>query len=169
VADPKDELPDFDDLKLPEDEFFAAEPAAETTLPESTDAEPLAIEGPRAELEETEAVEEKAERRAEEAETEKKLKKKKQPKKEKPPKQKRPPREKRPPNETAARLLGSLRHANPYTVMLGMALLALLIAVFCLLMELGRYGFHVKASSARRGAFVEAAVQSGPAKTIAAA
>lgn len=43
-------------------------------------------------------------------------------------------------------LLRALGNASPYTVMLGLALLALLIAVTCLLMEWGTYGFDFDAS-----------------------
>jgi hypothetical protein len=36
-----------------------------------------------------------------------------------------------------------------YTVLLGLALTAILIAIICLVLELGRYGWDYKAASAR--------------------
>ncbi len=45
--------------------------------------------------------------------------------------------------------LKRLSTADPYTVMLGMAVAALLIAVLCCLVELYRYGFHVSTKEVR--------------------
>jgi hypothetical protein len=46
-------------------------------------------------------------------------------------------------------LLNKLSVANPYNVLLLITAAALLIAILCCLVELGRYGFHVSAKQAR--------------------
>ena len=46
-------------------------------------------------------------------------------------------------------LLNKLSAADPFNVMLAMAVAALLIAILCCLVELGRYGFHTSAKQAR--------------------
>jgi len=46
-------------------------------------------------------------------------------------------------------LLEKLSTADPFTVMLGIAVAALLIAILCCLIELGRYGFDVGAKKAK--------------------
>jgi hypothetical protein len=48
--------------------------------------------------------------------------------------------------------LARLAESNPYTVMLVVSLAALLIGVLCLLLELGSYGFDIKAKSVRQSA-----------------
>lgn len=50
------------------------------------------------------------------------------------------------PAEKKRGLLKVLSNADPYTVMLGLALLAILTAVGCLFAELGRYHFDIGAS-----------------------
>lgn len=46
-------------------------------------------------------------------------------------------------------LLEKLSTADPFTVMLGIAVAAMLIAILCCLIELGRYGFDVGAKKAK--------------------
>jgi len=46
-------------------------------------------------------------------------------------------------------LLNKLSAAHPYNVLLAIAIAALLIAILCCLVELGRYGFHISAKQAR--------------------
>ena len=50
------------------------------------------------------------------------------------------------PAEEKGSFLKTLSHASPYTVMLGVALAAILTAVACLLLELNSYSFDVGAS-----------------------
>ena len=50
------------------------------------------------------------------------------------------------PAEQKRSFLDTLTHASPYTVMLGVALAAILPAVACLLLELNSYSFDVGAS-----------------------
>ena len=46
-------------------------------------------------------------------------------------------------------LVDKLKVAEPFNVMLAIAVAALLIAILCCLVELGRYGFHTSAKKAR--------------------
>jgi hypothetical protein len=46
-------------------------------------------------------------------------------------------------------LLEKLKTANPFNVLLALTVAALLIAILCCLVELGRYGFHVSAKEAK--------------------
>jgi hypothetical protein len=46
-------------------------------------------------------------------------------------------------------LISRLRVADPYNVMLAIALAALFIGILGCVIELGRYGFHISAKSAR--------------------
>ena len=45
--------------------------------------------------------------------------------------------------------IDKLSVADPFNVMLAIAVAALLIAILCCVVELGRYGFHVSAKGAR--------------------
>ncbi|MGA2061667.1 MAG: hypothetical protein ABSG67_14375 [Thermoguttaceae bacterium] len=45
--------------------------------------------------------------------------------------------------------IDKLSVADPFNVMLAIAVAALLIAILCCLVELGRYGFHISAKQAR--------------------
>ena len=65
-------------------------------------------------------------------------------------------------------LLERIRDASPYTVMLGLTLLAIVIAVVCLAMELGSYGGDIKAKEYQGSALAPPA-QSAPPSTTAAA
>jgi len=51
--------------------------------------------------------------------------------------------------ESKEGLLAKLAQANPYTVLLGIALAALTLGVICLLLELKAYNFDWKAEGAR--------------------
>lgn len=62
-------------------------------------------------------------------------------------------------------LLAALRQASPYTVMLGLALLAILIGIFCHFMELQRYDLDIKAEKAKRPTAMAPTLQFGPAST----
>ena len=46
-------------------------------------------------------------------------------------------------------LLEKLKTANPFNVLLALAVAALFIAIICCIVELGRYGFHVSAKEAK--------------------
>jgi hypothetical protein len=46
-------------------------------------------------------------------------------------------------------LVARLSVADPFNVMLAIAVAALLIAILCCIVELGRYGFHISAKGAR--------------------
>jgi hypothetical protein len=61
-------------------------------------------------------------------------------------------------------LVARLAESNSYTVMLVASAVALLIAILCLLLELGSYGFDFKAKTAR-----ESAAASAPANPTAGA
>ncbi len=63
-------------------------------------------------------------------------------------------------------LLARLATASPYVVLLGIALLAILISMFCLWMELRRYDYETRPTTQ---AARTPAAQSGPANTTAAA
>lgn len=65
-------------------------------------------------------------------------------------------------------LLAKLAKANPYTVLLGIALAALTLGVLCLLLELKAYNFDWKAEGARRRAALPAPYP-GHSSTTAAA
>jgi hypothetical protein len=163
VAKTEGDAPIPDDLRLSEIDFAAAEstgePAAEPLaeaaaepaeepLPEAaaeSPDEPLAEAAAETELLSETAEEETAETEEEESTEEEEEKKPK-----------------------LAAFLENLKEANPYTVMLGVALALLVIAVFCLLIEWGSYGlFRVKPNIGKPGAYQP--VQSGPPTTIAAA
>ncbi len=66
-------------------------------------------------------------------------------------------------------LLASITQSDPYTVMLGVALLAIVIAVYCLMMELKTYDFQIKAEAVQRPAVTTPYAQFGPAITAVAA
>jgi hypothetical protein len=57
-------------------------------------------------------------------------------------------------------LIQRLKTANPYTVMLSIAVAALLIAILCCLIELGRYGFDLGAKGAKVSVSTVATVES---------
>ena len=66
--------------------------------------------------------------------------------------------------------LQKLAKANPYVVLLGVSLGAILLALLFLFMELAGYDFDIKAKKGKEGAMLmPPAVQSAPANTIAAA
>jgi hypothetical protein len=66
--------------------------------------------------------------------------------------------------------LQRLAKANPYVVLLGVSLGAVLLALLFLFMELAGYSFDIKAKKGKEGALrMPPAVQSAPASTIAAA
>jgi hypothetical protein len=62
-----------------------------------------------------------------------------------------------------------LLRADPFTVMLALSLLAILIAVFCLVLELARYGFDIKAEEVRLDAARPSAVELASSDVSAAA
>ena len=66
-------------------------------------------------------------------------------------------------------LLQKLLNASPYTVMLGISLAAIVIAILCLLMELRTYNNDIKAEEAKQRVGVAPAVQLGSPSTTAAA
>ncbi len=157
MSNAEGENPDLDPLDLPGDEPVEAEASAEPT---DTGAEDLAREpagGEEPTTEESvgegeeptaeeggEEVEEAAPEEGEEGEEEKKQK-------------------------LAGRVLEAIAKTDSYTVMLGISLLAIVIAIFCLLMELAAYDNDIKAEGARQPAMAWPADQFGPASTTAAA
>jgi hypothetical protein len=66
-------------------------------------------------------------------------------------------------------LLQRLAKANPYVVMLGLALLALALAVIFLIVELNRYGYDIKAHEVNQRSVMAPAAQSAPETITAAA
>ena len=115
-------VPDeFDDLNLPLGDF--------DSLPSDGMPDPLAEIEPLAEAE------------PEPAPTGKKSKKAKPPKKAKAAKKTAAPKPKAPAGPRLG-LKASLASANPYTVMLAISLVAVLVAVLCLVLEWGSYGFE---------------------------
>jgi hypothetical protein len=59
-------------------------------------------------------------------------------------------------------LVDKLKVADPFNVMLAIAVGALLIAILCCLVELGRYGFHTSAKKARSTVTMSAPVDIFP-------
>ena len=66
-------------------------------------------------------------------------------------------------------LLERIRDASPFTVMLGLTLLAVVIAVVCLAMELSSYNWDFSANEYKESALAALALQSVPPSTTAAA
>jgi hypothetical protein len=62
-----------------------------------------------------------------------------------------------------------LAKASPYTVLLGLSVVALVIAVVCLIVELARFNYDVKAQEAKQRAAVTAPSHSAAARTTTAA
>lgn len=69
------------------------------------------------------------------------------------PQQQAAPEEKQPaaPKQPKEGLLAQLKKTSPITVMLGLSLLAILVAIAFLAMELSRYGFDTSGSNYRQG------------------
>jgi hypothetical protein len=65
--------------------------------------------------------------------------------------------------------LEAILDTSPFTVMLGLALLAILFAFFCLVMEWKSYNFDRRASDYRQRASIAPAFHSGPANTTTVA
>ena len=129
MSTPEEDKFDFEELKLPDDlsgslEPFA-EPAPEESIPEQAEAE----EAP--------------------AEEDRKTKKKEKTRK----KEKTEPEEmaavegQRSARDKIGNIMQKLTAADPFTVMLSVALAAIVIAILCCLVELGRYGFDIRAKN----------------------
>ena len=124
MAKVEGEDPDFDELDLPGEDLTEAETFSEPGPPDDQEA-PSAVDEPlEAELTE-DGKEEEAESQEDETEEE---------------------------AEKKGGFLKALANADPYTVMLGVVLLAILTAVTCLFMELSTYNFDVGASDYRQQA-----------------
>jgi hypothetical protein len=66
-------------------------------------------------------------------------------------------------------LIGAVTNASPFTVMLVLAFFALLLGILCLLGELGRYEYDIKAEKAKRGSALAPALHRvAPSNTLAA-
>lgn len=158
MPNPDDELPDFEELNFPEEEALA-------DAPEELPAEPEDVPALDEQQEGKEKEQKKGRRR-------KLFGKKRSQAERKPraPKSRRPEREKEQKDrgKSGGGLLQALSQASPYTVMLGLALLALLIAVFCLFRELARYEFDIGAKKAKQQV-MRPLYPSGAAKTTEAA
>lgn len=146
VAKDEGELPDFDDLDLPGDGLTEGEFLESSSLPDDS-VVPQFDEDVTHELKE------------DEPDGKSKRKKKDKIRKE--------ISEKGEGEQAGGGLLAAIGNASPYTVMLGLALLAIAIAVFCLFKELGRYDYDIKAET--RPVVMAPGIQSGPASTTAAA
>lgn len=73
------------------------------------------------------------------------------------------------PEEEKPGFLERLTSASPYTVVLGVSLVAILIAMACLLFELKAYNFDLGAKEAKQRLSLAPAAQSAPAKITATA
>ena len=156
MPDPENETPDFDELQLPGDDLTAAEPS-EASASADKEVAPSSDQETKPELEKAEAEDQSEEKKGRKKK-EKKTRKKKQ----------RLPKEEKE-EEKSGGLLQAVSRASPYTVMLGLALLAIMIAIFCVFKELGRYDYDIKADKAKGPVVTVPAVQFGPASTIEAA
>ena len=156
VSNPEDEAPLSDDTGLPDDDLMAAEPSdASAPLDQGAFEEPETEDDPK-----KGRKKKKEKKRGEKKGKEKKKKEK---------RQSEPARDKD--SQKSGGLLHALSQANPFTVMLGLALLALIIAVYCLYKELDRYDFDIKAKKGQPTVAMArlTSVQFGPAKTSEAA
>jgi len=160
VSNDEPERPEFDNLDLPEEDILqpgeemfepaeaSGEDAAEDAATEPPEA-PLAAAGPDEGIEEAEKEKEDAEKleaeEREEEETEEEEK------------------------EAKDGILAKLRQANPYTVMLAVSFVAILISILCLFLELKSYNGDIGAEEAKQRMGMMPAVQSGPPSTTAAA
>jgi len=77
--------------------------------------------------------------------------------------------EKKPKKKKKDKLLASIRQASPYTIMLIIAFVALLVGTLCLMGELSLYEFDIKAEKAKRTGAMLVPVYSAPEKSMAAA
>jgi len=177
----KPDLPDFSDFDLPTDGLSPLEADALSDLPDGETGpspEPLgetapldlsadlpAEESPRVIGTSEPAVESPAlvvDQGGEAgAEAEEGSKKKKKPAKRK--------KEKKATAGDGAGVLQRIGKASPYTVMLGLSLIALVIAVICLVMELARFNYDFKAQEIKQRAALTTPVHSAPVKMTAAA
>jgi hypothetical protein len=172
----KDDFPNFDDLNFPEmeppaggpapaepapgepppAELFLGEPAdvlpgetppAEPSLPAEADGTPQAA----AEKESTFPEEQEFGFTAETPKTE----------------EEHPEEEEALEEEEKEGFLERISKVSPYTVMLGIALAALLIAILCLLGEWSRYDYKTKAPPIPQGALFLSTAQRAPSTTAA--
>jgi hypothetical protein len=149
VPDPNDQF-DFEDLKSPEDmsleplpeidSLGEAIPAAEAASAEETPAPPAAEELPA-----PPPVEEEGKKRKKKAKKKEKIKEKEEVSRGSAEEEPISREGKKPFSE----LLHRLREASPYTVLLGATVVFLLIAVFCMFVELSRYHFDYQAKDAK--------------------
>lgn len=156
MPDPKDETPDFDELKMPGDDPPAAQPS-DASDPSEQDLAPLTDEDATPESEQPEAEQPQAEDQPKKKGRRKKEKKKKPRKEKKKPRMERRPRDGEDEEEKTGGLMKAVAETSPYTVMLALALLAIVIAVFCLFKELERHNFEIKADKARTAVMLPAA------------
>lgn len=154
VAKDEGELPDFDDLDLLGDGLTEGEPLDSSSLPDDS-VVPQVDEDVTHELKE------------DEPDDKSKRKKKGKSKRKKKDKIREEISEKGEGEQAGGGLLAAIGNASPYTVMLGLALLAIAIAVFCLFKELGRYDYDIKAET--RPVVMAPGIQCGPASTTATA
>lgn len=149
MADAEGEKPDFDELEPLGEGGQENELLEEALGPDdrgASEQEPVEAVAAEEEAEGEEAGNEKEEEEAPEK-TEKKEKR----------------------DKPGADLLAAVAKTSPYTVMLGLALLAILIAIFCLFMEMRSYDFDRRASDYRQRASLGPGLQSPPAIATAAA
>lgn len=166
---PTDGLPPVDDASLPDlpsdDLMPAPEPLDEVELPdlsieETPTSSKTSTEGAEADtpVESVPAFavgQEDEAPAAEDGKTKKKAPKRKKEKKE--------------PAGDGQGVFQRLGKTSPYTVMLGLSVIALVIAVVCLVMELAQFNYDVKAQEAKQRAALTAPLHSAPARMTAAA
>ncbi len=152
MSTPEDKKNDFEELKLTDEFSDSLEPIEEPLFahPAPEQAESAAI----AEEAQTEEVE-KAQKKAEQ---EKESKKEKRKRAEAALGQGEPSQARL----KAAALMQKLSTADSFTVLLSLALLALLIAIFYCLVELGRYRFDIHAKDAKQAVSAATTVEPLP-------
>lgn len=164
LADP--DLTEDADLDLGELASEVAEEGGLEDLPEGDPLEELSEEDQPADAVEEEQPEEEDDNKEGKAAKKKKRKKKRKDKKKLRKKDPRPKRDLDEDEKEGGGLLGAVANLDVFTVMLGLSLLAILIAVFCLWMEWGEYGREIKA---KRPMVTAPVPQFGPASTTVAA
>lgn len=167
--DASSDLPDAEMIPIPEplEEITPADLSADSPVDESAEESPMLVDTSETEAESsteaespTFAVDQGGEAVAEAEEGSKKKKKKKPAKRKK---------EKKAAAEDGQGVLQKIGKASPYTVMLGLSIIALVIAVVCLVMELAQFNYDFKAQEIKQRAALTAPLHSVPVRITAAA
>ena len=155
MAKAEDDIPDFSELDLSDEDSDLTEPVAE---PDESEAELRQAEQQAGDLTSEASEEEELDQFSGEAAEEDELGEAPEPEESQEKEEEEEEEEKE--EKKKGGLLQALAGANPYTVMLALALLALLIAAFCLFMELRSYEYDIKAKN--RPVAVRTAVDARP-------